>query len=57
MDCLSSTNYNVLVSTTLVLVVITTLVFGSFMGKVQQLLVPGSPEDEAEYTEMKAKEQ
>lgn len=32
--CISQDYYNMLVSTTLVLVVFTTLVFGSFMGKV-----------------------
>ena len=32
--CISKVNYNMLVSTTLILVVITTLGFGTFMGKV-----------------------
>lgn len=53
--CISRTNYNVLVSTTLVLVVVTTLAFGSFMGKVQSILVPGSAEDEEEYNLMRRK--
>lgn len=50
--CISKVNYNVLVSTTLILVVFTTLAFGSFMGKVQSVLVPGTDEDEEEYTKM-----
>lgn len=54
--CISKVNYDVLVSSTLILVVITTLAFGNFMGKVQSILVPENPEDEEEYVEMKRKE-
>jgi NhaP-type Na+/H+ or K+/H+ antiporter len=48
-ECLLGQNYDVLVSTTLVLVMLTTLIFGTFMGKVQQLLVPSTKEDREEY--------
>lgn len=53
--CISKVNYDILVSSTLILVVITTLLFGNFMGKVQSILVPETPEDEEEYVEMKRK--
>lgn len=45
-----------LVSSTLILVVVTTLVFGTFMGKVQSILVPASNEDEEEYIESQRKD-
>lgn len=32
--CLSKVNYDLLVSTTLILVMMTTLIFGTFMGKI-----------------------
>lgn len=41
-----------LVSSTLMLVVITTLVFGTFMGQVQNFLVPPSDADHEEVEEM-----
>jgi sodium/hydrogen exchanger-like protein 6/7 len=41
-DCLSVVNYEVLVSTTLILVMVTTLLFGTFMNKIGNLLVPPS---------------
>jgi len=53
--CISEENYSCLVSTTLILVVVTTFIFGSFMGKVQSILVPQKAEDEEEYTDMKRK--
>lgn len=51
-SCLSQENYDLLVSSTLMLVMMTTLVFGTFMGKVQNLLVPPTEEDKEEYVEM-----
>lgn len=53
--CISEVNYNMLVSTTLILVVITTLGFGTFMGKVQSILCKATDEDEEEYVEMQRK--
>jgi NhaP-type Na+/H+ or K+/H+ antiporter len=53
--CIDEIYYEVLVSTTLILVVVTTFMFGSFMGKVQSVLVPGTAEDEEEYHDMKRK--
>lgn len=50
--CISEVNYNMLVSTTLILVVITTLVFGIPMGAVQTYLCSATVEDEEEYVEM-----
>lgn len=38
-----------MVSTTLILVMLTTLIFGTFMGKVQKMLVPATNEDKEEY--------
>jgi len=38
-----------MVSTTLILVMLTTLIFGTFMGKVQKMLVPATDEDKEEY--------
>jgi hypothetical protein len=38
-----------MVSTTLILVMMTTLIFGTFMGKVQKMLVPATVEDKEEY--------
>jgi hypothetical protein len=55
-SCLSQENYDLLVSSTLMLVMITTLVFGTFMGKVQNLLVPPTEEDKEEYIEMQRTE-
>jgi hypothetical protein len=40
-----------MVSTTLILVMLTTLIFGTFMGKVQKMLVPATVEDKEEYLE------
>jgi len=37
-----------MVSTTLILVMLTTLIFGTFMGKVQKMLVPATDEDKEE---------
>lgn len=54
--CLSQVNYDVLVSSTLILVVVTTLLFGTCMSKVQSILVPATVEDEEEYIEMQRKE-
>ena len=53
--CISEVNYNMLVSTTLILVVITTLVFGIPMGAVQTFLCSATTEDEEENVEMKRK--
>ena len=39
-NCYSKENYDLVVSTTLMLVMLTTLIFGTFMDKVQKLLVP-----------------
>lgn len=39
-ECVSEETYNVLVSTTLLLVMITTVLFGTFMSRVQNFLVP-----------------
>lgn len=39
-DCFSSQNYELLVSTTLSIVIITTLFFGTFMAVVQKIWVP-----------------
>jgi len=38
-----------MVSTTLILVMLTTFIFGTFMGKVQKMLVPATNEDKEEY--------
>ena len=40
-----------MVSTTLLLVMLTTLVFGTFMGKVQKILVPPTEDEKEEYIE------
>ena len=50
-SCFSEKAYNTLVSTTLILVMLTTIIFGTFMGKVQKLLVPATKEDKEEYLE------
>ena len=42
-NCFSSQNYELMVSTTLMIVIITTLVFGTFMAVVQKLWVPAKP--------------
>jgi NhaP-type Na+/H+ or K+/H+ antiporter len=55
-DCLSVVNYEVLVSTTLILVMVTTLLFGTFMSKIGKLLVPPSEEDKEEYIKMERHE-
>ena len=39
-DCYSKKNYELVVSTTLMLVMLTTLIFGTFMDSVQKILVP-----------------
>jgi len=39
-NCYSQDNYELVVSTTLMLVMFTTLIFGTFMDKVQKILVP-----------------
>ena len=39
-DCYSQENYELVVSTTLMLVMFTTLIFGTFMDVVQKFLVP-----------------
>ena len=39
-NCYSKDNYDLVVSTTLMLVMFTTLIFGTFMDKVQKILVP-----------------
>lgn len=46
--CFTYENYQMLVNTTLILVVLTTFIFGTFMGAVQKWLVSPSEEDEAE---------
>ena len=50
-SCFSQRAYETMVSTTLILVMLTTLIFGTFMAKVQQLLVPATAEDKEEYLE------
>lgn len=47
--CFSEQAYKTMVSTTLILVMLTTLIFGTFMGKVQKMLVPATVEDKEEY--------
>ena len=42
-DCYSKKNYDLVVSTTLMLVMLTTLIFGTFMDCVQKFLVPPKP--------------
>ena len=42
-ECYSKKNYDLVVSTTLMLVVLTTLIFGTFMDCVQKFLVPPKP--------------
>jgi len=42
-DCYSESNYDLVVSTTLMLVMFTTLLFGTFMDVVQNFLVPPIP--------------
>lgn len=49
--CMAQQNYDVLVSSILMLVMATTLIFGTFMGKVQKILVPSTKEDREEYEE------
>ncbi len=48
---MAAQNYDVLVSSILMLVISTTLIFGFFMGKVQKVLVPSTKEDREEYEE------
>lgn len=50
--CISEVNYNMLVSSTLILVVVTTLIFGIPMGAVQNYLCAATTEDEEEYHDM-----
>jgi NhaP-type Na+/H+ or K+/H+ antiporter len=45
-------NRDVIITTTLALVVITTVVFGSFTGMVQTWLVPPDSEEKHEYDEL-----
>jgi len=47
-SCFPYETYQMLVNTTLILVVLTTFLFGTFMAIVQKFLVPPSEEDEAE---------
>lgn len=47
--CFDEAAYKTMVSTTLILVMATTLIFGTFMSKVQQILVPATVEDKEEY--------
>lgn len=47
--CFTEPAYRTMVSTTLILVMMTTLIFGTFMGKVQKMLVPATVEDKEEY--------
>ena len=42
-DCFSEKNYELMVSTTLLIVYITTLIFGTFMAIAQKYLVPANP--------------
>ena len=44
-DCYSPENYDLAVSTTLMLVMLTTLIFGTFMDPVQKFLVPPKPQE------------
>lgn len=44
-DCYSKKNYELVVSTTLMLVMLTTLIFGTFMDSVQKFLVPPKKDD------------
>ena len=44
-DCFSKANYELMVSTTLAVVYVTTLVFGTFMAIVQKVLVPPTKQD------------
>lgn len=47
-SCFTYPNYVMLVNSTLIVVVLTTLVFGTFMGPIQRFLVAPSIQDEAE---------
>ena len=44
-DCYSKEEYDLVVSSTLMLVMFTTLIFGTFMDAVQKILVPPKPSD------------
>ena len=44
-NCYSQDNYELVVSTTLMLVMLTTLIFGTFMDPVQKILVPSKGAD------------
>jgi len=48
-SCVSEENYEVLVSSTLILVMVTTLVFGTFMAQVGKRLVPPTEEQAEEF--------
>lgn len=50
--CYTQKNYDLVVTTTLALVYITTLIFGTFMTFVQKKLVPPKEEDQHEFDEM-----
>lgn len=47
-SCFSSQIYDLFVSTTLIIVMLTTLIFGTFMGRVQILLCPPTDKDRKE---------
>ena len=47
-SCLPSPVYDLFVSTTLIIVMLTTLIFGTFMGRVQILLCPPTDKDKKE---------
>jgi len=49
-DCFTYEVYQMLVNTTLVMVVLTTFFFGTFMAVVQKTLVAPSAQDDAEVT-------
>ena len=55
--CYSKEEYELLVSTTLMLVMFTTLIFGTFMDIVQKTLVPSKPGAEQEHGLMRAASQ
>jgi hypothetical protein len=51
-NCISIEVYEVLVSTTMILVMVTTLLFGNFMKATGNLLVPPTAEDAEEYNKV-----
>jgi NhaP-type Na+/H+ or K+/H+ antiporter len=54
--CVTEETYQVLISTTLILVMVTTVLFGTFMSRVQNFLVPPTQEDKEEYEMSQRKE-